>query len=498
MVKTIIFDMDGTLINSDALVEKIYRELVMKYPPIVAFDSLDLNRVMALSYVEVIKILYGEVKQEYLDYIMHVHSIEKKGQLSLFPKIKPMLENLKKQGFYMAVVTSELREIALDEMKILGILPYFDEVVAFDDVMHPKPHPEGILRILKHSHAKPYEAIMIGDQLSDAFAAANAKVMSIFMAWDEGKLKTMAHHYDEIAKDTHHLLKIISSRQRLTLHIKDNHDLMICQITDLHLMNDDKDKKAKALIQQMVQRITPDFIALTGDQSMGDDGKTNYAKLGQWMDEYKIPYGFVFGNHDTEGGTYQELIQAIQSSSHLMFSSGPEHLGYSNYFIEAYDQKGLKALLIMMDSHIDDMYEIENKKVWGYGTIHQEQMAWYERLIQRYPHVPSILFMHIPPYDVKDIKKEDVQGCYEESPSTPPINTGFLSLVKKHHHTQAIFYGHDHYNDFTYLDQRLLLGYGRVSGYYVYGREGFTPGARWIKMDQTGQITSGILTMDDR
>ncbi len=497
MIKTVIFDMDGTLINSDALVEKIYRELVKKYPPIVTFDSLDLNRVMALSYVEVINILYGEVKKEYLDYIMHVHAKEKKGQLALFPNIKVMLESLKNEGYYLAVVTSELREIAVDEMQILEILPFFDEVIAFDDVTHPKPHPEGILRILANSHAKPYEAIMVGDQLSDTFAASKAHVMSIFMGWDENKLKTMAVHYDEVARDTNELINLIHSRQKLTLNFDKNHAFTICQITDLHLMNDEQDRGAKVLIEKMVNQINPDFIALTGDQSMGKDGLINYRRLGQWMDEQKVPYGLVFGNHDTEGGTYLELIKAIHKSSHLMFSSGPEHLGYSNYFIEVYDQNDIKTLLIMMDSHIDDMYDIDGKKVWGYGTINPQQMAWYERLILRYPNIPSILFLHIPPYEVRHVKKENVNGCYEESPSTPPIDTGFVSLIKKHKHTKAIFYGHDHYNDFTYQNQGLILAYGRVSGYYVYGREGFTPGVRWIKLDTHGQLASGIITMDD-
>lgn len=497
MIKTVIFDMDGTLMNSDALVEKIYRELVFKYPPMVSFDSLDLNQVMALSYVEVIKILYGDVKQEFLDYIMHVHAKEKKGKLSLFPDVNIMLESLKKQGYYLAVVTSELREIAIDEMKILDILDFFDEVVAFDDVTNPKPHPEGILRILADSQAKPYEAIMVGDQLSDAFAATKANVMSIFMGWDENKLKTMAIHYDEVAIDTNELMNIIQTRQRLNLRFDKNHEFTICQITDLHLMNDDKDIRAKMLINHMVHQIKPDFIALTGDQSMGKDGILNYHRLGRWMDEQKVPYGLVFGNHDTEGGTYETLIEAIHTSSHLMFSSGPKHLGYSNYFIEVYDQNDNKALLIMMDSHIDDMYDIDGKKVWGYGTIHQAQIDWYERLISRYPHIPSILFMHIPPYEVRSVRKEDVDGFFEELPSTPPIDTGFVSLVKKHQHTQWIIYGHDHYNDFTYQDQGLVLAYGRVSGYYVYGREGFTPGVRWIKLDANGQFASGIITMDD-
>jgi HAD superfamily hydrolase (TIGR01509 family) len=496
MIKTVIFDMDGTLINSDALVEKIYRELVKEYPPIISFDSLDLNQVMALSYIEVIKILYGDVKPIYLDYIMYVHAKEKKGQLAIFPEVIPMLKDLKNQGMYLAVVTSELREIAIDEMQILGILHYFNEVVAFDDVTHPKPHPEGILRILEHSHAQPYEAIMVGDQLSDAFAAEKAHVMSILMGWDENKVKSMAIHYDDVAMNTTQVLDIIKNRQQLKLKFNQDGILTLCQITDLHLMHDEKNLSAKTLINSMVNHIHPDFIALTGDQTMGEHGKMSYHQLGQWMDEINIPYGFVFGNHDTEGGSYESLISAIQPSKTLMFTSGPKHLGYSNYWLEVYEGKEIKALIIMMDSHIDAMYEIDNQKVWGYGSIDQAQMMWYERLSNRYPNIPSLLFLHIPPYEVRHIKQSEVIGVYEESPSTPPVDFGFVKLVQSLGHTQAIFFGHDHYNDFIYSDHGLMLAYGRVSGYYVYGREGFTPGTRWIKLSTKGNVTTGILTMD--
>ena len=497
MIKTVIFDMDGTLINSDALVEKIYRDLVTTYPPKVSFDSLDLNQVMALSYIEVMKILYQEVKQEYLDHIMMVHAREKKGQLTLFPYVEDMLSTLKDQGYYLGLVTSELREIALDELRILNILNYFDKVVAFDDVKHPKPHPEGILQILKKSQTSSYEAIMVGDQLSDAFAAKNAHVMSVFMGWDEQKLISMAKHYDDVASQAMDIVRLIEQRNRLILNFNEKGTLTIGQFTDFHWMNDDKDAKTRALVEHMIHQINPDFNVLTGDQTMGIHGVKLYQSLGQFMDETKIPYGFVFGNHDTEGGPYEALIQAILPSKELMFAQGPRHLGYSNYYIEIYDKQKISALIIFMDTHIDDMYWIGDQKVWGYGTINHDQMLWYERLIQRYPDISSYLFMHIPPYDIKHLDNGHVIGAYEESPSTPPIDTGFVSLLRSLGHTKGLFFGHDHYNDFLYQKDHLIMAYGRVSGYYVYGREGFTPGARSIIIDKAGYVETKIFMMNE-
>ncbi|HBY65747.1 MAG TPA: hypothetical protein DEG42_05150, partial [Acholeplasmataceae bacterium] len=50
MIKVILFDMDGTLIDSDALVLSIYNKLINKYPPKTDFSNLDLGDVFPSSY----------------------------------------------------------------------------------------------------------------------------------------------------------------------------------------------------------------------------------------------------------------------------------------------------------------------------------------------------------------------------------------------------------------------------------------------------------------
>ncbi len=491
MIKTVIFDMDGTLIDSNSMIESIYHELIRAYPLIISFNSLDLDQIRSQSYVQVIEQLYGYVDAIHLDYIKQIHK-KQLNQLSLYPHVQMMLEKLKKQGMYLAIATSELKDIALCELEYLGILNYFNDIVCFEDVEESKPHPESLLRILSNSQAKSYEAIMIGDQLSDAIAAKKAHIMSVFMTWNTNDRISVSQHFDHVAQDIEQILEIIQKRQSLHLNFKDNHEFTICQFTDLHLMHNEKDQQTKKLIKKMNERIKPDFIVLTGDQIMHQNGAFLYQQLGEWMDDDKVPYGFVFGNHDTEGGVYETLVQAISPMTYVMFEQGPKHLGYSNYWIEVYHQEKIKWLIIFMDSHVDDMYDIDGKSVWGYGTIHKVQISWYERLVSRYPNIPSIIFMHIPPYEVRNFKKDDVLGVYEEHPSTPPIDSGFITCVQSLGHTKGIFFGHDHYNDFSYDDSGLLLAYGRVSGHYVYGREGFTPGARWIKFSLNGAIKTGI------
>ena len=53
---------------------------------------------------------------------------------------------------------------------------YFDLVVTSTDVKHPKPHPEGLLKILNHFGLAPHQAIYIGDSQVDELAARAAKM----------------------------------------------------------------------------------------------------------------------------------------------------------------------------------------------------------------------------------------------------------------------------------------------------------------------------------
>jgi len=500
MIKVILFDMDGTLIESDELVLSIYKKLIDKYPPKTDFSSLDSGDVFASSYPEVLLRLYGEVKELHLQEIYRLHKELKHQYLRTFKGVVLMLEQLKKNGFHLGLLTSEMRSIAMDELGILKIDHYFDHILAFDDVKKPKPHPDGIFEHMMFFGCTHEEIIYIGDQKSDGIAANSASIYSILLDWSQKKSLDYQRQFDHVAYDAVELMKIIESKNKMIIGIKRDKPLRILQLTDLHLMNDEKDIQTYRLINDMVSFSHPDFIVFTGDQTMSKDAVMLYHKLGEFMDQFKVPFTYVFGNHDTEGDyTHQHLIDAISPSKYLMFDQGPSYLGFSNCQILIKDGSGKSVgSLIMLDTHIDDFYMINGTNTWGYGSLSNDQTSWYTRCVERHP-LPHLIFYHIPILEVKEVVPGDNlhKGDYYESPSTPPINTGFFDVAKNTKLAKGMFFGHDHLNDYTYSKDGILLAYGRVSGHYDYAMPGFAKGARLIEFDHQGHMATQIILHKD-
>jgi HAD superfamily phosphatase len=84
--------------------------------------------------------------------------------------------------FQLAVFTGSPREEAVLSLKRFAPGLVFEPLIAMEDVVHHKPDPEGLLRIVGQAEGRPAEAFYIGDTVDDARAAKAAKVRFIGIA----------------------------------------------------------------------------------------------------------------------------------------------------------------------------------------------------------------------------------------------------------------------------------------------------------------------------
>jgi len=89
------------------------------------------------------------------------------------------LQNLKRQGHYVSIVSTKLKERIEEALNRDGISDLVDDVVGGGCVAKNKPHPEGLLRAMKTSGISPEETVYIGDSVSDGECARRAGVAFI-------------------------------------------------------------------------------------------------------------------------------------------------------------------------------------------------------------------------------------------------------------------------------------------------------------------------------
>lgn len=189
MKKYIIFDFDGTVINTNDVIIASWQEVFRTY----------LGHELPVE--EIIK-TFGETLWTTLDRLMpgcdqdevvkcyrayqDLHADE---MVTECEGVKDLMEELHNRGYKLGIATSRTRASYEGYADRFGISKYIDAVVTMEDVTHHKPHPETATVTLKKLGAKPEEALMLGDTKFDIACSNSAGIDSVFVAWSMARLE---------------------------------------------------------------------------------------------------------------------------------------------------------------------------------------------------------------------------------------------------------------------------------------------------------------------
>ncbi len=174
--KAILFDMDGTLVNTEPLHEEAWHDTLNQF-------DLKLSPDWFHKYTgSTDRILMTDVVQHYrLDINVDDLLIEKRDRFlemartrsQTFEGVTVGLERLYNK-FDLALVTSSSRVGATRVLETTQILPFFKKVVTFDDVTNHKPDPEPYIQAIQYFGLRPHECIAIEDSISGTRSAKAA------------------------------------------------------------------------------------------------------------------------------------------------------------------------------------------------------------------------------------------------------------------------------------------------------------------------------------
>ena len=191
-MRLIMFDMDGTLIDSGLAITNTINYVRVN----LGFEKSEKDYILekvndpAINSAE---FFYGtkEFTPQQTKLFEEYYNIHCLTDLAVYDGISKLIDDLSKD-FTLAVATNANSDYAHKMLNHVGLGHHFKTILGYDSVKNPKPHPEMVYKILDIHNISSQNAQLIGDSHKDIMAATRAGVDSVLVNWGFSNHKTDA------------------------------------------------------------------------------------------------------------------------------------------------------------------------------------------------------------------------------------------------------------------------------------------------------------------
>lgn len=184
-LKCVVFDMDGVLFDSEALVQACWEIVAEKYG--VAHIRQTCQRCLGVNAVTTRQIFlkaygesfpYDDYKKEMSDLYWEQVQI---GGLMLKPGVREILAALYDDGYAVGIASSTRNEVIRKQLAIFELEKYFNQIIGGDQVQHSKPNPEIYQKACQALGAVPETAYAVEDSYNGIRSAHGAGLHPIMI-----------------------------------------------------------------------------------------------------------------------------------------------------------------------------------------------------------------------------------------------------------------------------------------------------------------------------
>ncbi|MHA1309003.1 MAG: HAD family hydrolase [Candidatus Heimdallarchaeota archaeon] len=195
-INTILFDLDGTLVDSQEGIIQTQYELLRQKGYNITMSAI---RNLFGKPLEVCLATFAPDKpeDEIWELVKEFRELYAKNHLEiikLLPNAKKLLEELTKKGYRLGIASTKLKKFITEAINHLKIADYFEVVVSGYEVENHKPAPDLILETARQMNVAPQDCVYIGDSPTDIIAGREAGTLTI-------AILTGANNFEKMSKE---------------------------------------------------------------------------------------------------------------------------------------------------------------------------------------------------------------------------------------------------------------------------------------------------------
>lgn len=183
MIRAVLFDLDGTTVDTNELIIETLQHVLRDH------CSMEVTREEIIPQMggplsDQFCYFTGQTEVDELVAAYREYNRKRHDEMvQLFPGVLEVVQQLYAKELQLGIVTTKVRMTTERALRMFGLYPYMKTIVTFDDVRHPKPHPEPVEKAMAALRVRPEETLMVGDSPADIGSANAAGAISVGVAW---------------------------------------------------------------------------------------------------------------------------------------------------------------------------------------------------------------------------------------------------------------------------------------------------------------------------
>jgi pyrophosphatase PpaX len=182
MIKAVLFDLDGTLIDTNELIIKCFKYVYEKYLNLeVSTEDIckHFGEPLLNTFQRYDEKNAAKLTEYYKEYNLEIHDEMARG----FEGARETLLSLKQKGIKVGVVTSKRKEMTNRGLKLIDLYDIVDVTITPEDTIKHKPGPEPILKACERLKISPDEVLYVGDTSFDIKCSKSAGALSCLVKY---------------------------------------------------------------------------------------------------------------------------------------------------------------------------------------------------------------------------------------------------------------------------------------------------------------------------